>query len=234
MAWKAPAIPGRAFRAGSARATGPVWGRLASGMKAMLPRSCVLLATPLLPLLTAVGLVGLVGCEEAVIEEHAVPKGVEVVDEPAQSTPAPAPDASSVGARPWTVPADWKPVDEQRPMRLATYAAETELGVVEVAISRFPGDVGGMLANVNRWRGQVGLAPAEEADLAGMMDRFETPGFVGHTMRLEGAEQHILAASIYETDEDRTWFVRVTTDPAKADAVESDVFAFSRTFGTGN
>jgi hypothetical protein len=195
------------------------------------------MATPNTPRLIAVLTIPLgllLGCEEPAIEEHSVPKGVEVVDEPAQSTPAPAPDASSAEAWPWTVPAAWKPVDEQRPMRLATYAAETELGVVEVAISRFPGDVGGMLANVNRWRGQVGLPPAEEADLAGMMDRFETPGFVGHTMRLEGAEQHILAASIYETGEDRTWFVRVTTDPAKADAVEDDVFAFSRTFGTGN
>jgi hypothetical protein len=36
----------------------------------------------------------------------------------------------------------------------------------EVAISHFPGDVGGDLANVNRWRQQVALPPIDEAGLA--------------------------------------------------------------------
>ncbi len=37
----------------------------------------------------------------------------------------------------------------------------------EVTVIALPGDVGGELANVNRWRGQIGLAPMGEAELAG-------------------------------------------------------------------
>lgn len=215
-------------------------------MKMMLPRSCVVLVPPLVVLM---GLVGLAGCEESGVEERTVPEGVEVIDGPAEppppavpaepagpAGPTEAPDAAAA-SWPWTAPAGWRFVDESRPMRLATYVIETDAGpdadLVEVAISRFPGDVGGMLANVNRWRGQVGLPPAGEDELDGMMDRFENPGFVGHTMRLDGPSQHMLVASISEPGADRTWFVRVTTDATTADAVEAEVFGFARSFGSG-
>jgi hypothetical protein len=33
----------------------------------------------------------------------------------------------------------------------------------EVTVSIFPNDTGGALSNVSRWRGQIGLPPAEEA-----------------------------------------------------------------------
>ncbi|MFI4915491.1 MAG: hypothetical protein ACIAS6_03155 [Phycisphaerales bacterium JB060] len=202
-----------------------------------------------LPLLALRALLALPACEEAAIEERAVPEGAETIAEPpqtqtqTQTEPAAAAEAADgqpafaedAEAWPWAAPAGWRRVDQERPMRLATYVIESgDAGdAVEVAISRFPGDVGGMLANVNRWRGQVGLAPVASGELDGMMERFENPGFVGHTMRLEGPEGHMLVASIHEAAQDRTWFVRVTTDAAAADAVQDEVFAFARTFGAG-
>ena len=116
-------------------------------------------------------------------------------------------------------------------MRLATYQMQGPAGPVEVAISKFPGDVGGMLANVNRWRGQVGLAPAVETDLEGMIERFENPGFNGSLLHIQGAEQHIVVASIFETGTNHTWTVRISGSPEVAEAVKADVFAFARTFG---
>lgn len=117
-------------------------------------------------------------------------------------------------------------------MRLATYQMQGPSGPVEVAISRFPGDVGGMLANVNRWRGQVGLPPATDADLAGMIEPFESPGFNGSLLHIQGAEQHIVVASIFEPGANQTWTVRVSGTPEVAAAVKADIFAFARTFGT--
>ena len=45
----------------------------------------------------------------------------------------------------------------------------------ELAVTHFPGDVGGDLANVNRWRQQIGLEPIDEAALASQCDARSPP-----------------------------------------------------------
>jgi len=75
----------------------------------------------------------------------------------------------------WKAPSDW----EAKPpgaMRKATYAVPGSGGACELSVTAFPGDVGGELANVNRWRGQVGLAPLGAADLEGSVTRVEANG----------------------------------------------------------
>lgn len=116
-------------------------------------------------------------------------------------------------------------------MRLATYVVQGPEGPVEIAISRFPGDVGGMLANVNRWRGQVGLPPTTEAELDGMIERFQSPGFEGALLHIKGAEQHIVVASLYEASGDRTWTVRMSGTESIATSVREELFEFARSFG---
>lgn len=116
-------------------------------------------------------------------------------------------------------------------MRLATYEMQGPSGPIEVAISRFPGDVGGMLANVNRWRGQVGLPPTTEAEFAEMIEPFNNDRFSGSLLHIEGVEQHIVVASIFESEANQTWTVRVSAVPTVASAIKGEVFAFARTFG---
>jgi hypothetical protein len=195
-----------------------------------------------------VSLCVLAGCEKPAIQEQMVPKDPPAPTaptvpteqpRPTPSTPAPATpplappvaDATPSSAWPWIAPDGWTLVPGERPMRLATYQVQGPSGPVEVAISRFPGDVGGMLANVNRWRGQVGLPPATEADLAGMIEPFDNPGFNGSLLHIQGAEQHIVVASIFESGANQTWTVRVSGTPEIAAAVKVDLFAFARTFG---
>lgn len=101
-------------------------------------------------------------------------------------------------------------------MRLATLVFESQSGPVEVAVTRFPGDVGGVLANVNRWRQQAGLTPVEDAE--GLITRFERPGFQGYWLRIEGEGQHTLAAGVFEASASQTWFARVTAMPAVIDS----------------
>ena len=71
----------------------------------------------------------------------------------------------------WQLPDGWTESADARPMRLATFIAPPPAdaaangggeggGVaepLEVALSAFPDDVGGPLANLNRWRAQLGL-----------------------------------------------------------------------------
>ncbi len=62
-------------------------------------------------------------------------------------------------------------------MRKATYAVPGENGAVgDLSITAFPGAVGGELANLNRWRGQLQLSPIAEADVAGAVTRLTVNG----------------------------------------------------------
>lgn len=81
---------------------------------------------------------------------------------PSASAPASAGDAP--GRPTWTLPASWK---EEPPtqMLVAKFAATEGEARAEVTVSVFPGDVGGLLANVNRWRRQISLPPIGEGEL---------------------------------------------------------------------
>lgn len=179
----------------------------------------------------------MISCGEEQIEERQVPKGSETVpDAPAPPAPAGeqggspgesgAPEAGA--AEPWVVPAGWSRVPGERPMRLATYEAPSESGPIEVAITRFPGNVGGELANINRWRGQMGLAAIDESELESAIERFEAPGYEGYQARIEGEDMHMLAAGVYEQANDRTWFVRANVTPEAADELAPQIFGFAR------
>jgi hypothetical protein len=75
--------------------------------------------------------------------------------------------ASSGQPKPnWDVPSGWKEVPGGQFLVakfLVTGAADAQAAV---NVSMSPGDGGGLLANVNRWRTQLGLGPVAEADLA--------------------------------------------------------------------
>lgn len=144
-------------------------------------------------------------------------------DSPAVETAAPA-------DKPWTVPDGWREMADTPPMRLATYLIDDPDGPVEVAITRFPGDVGGVPANVNRWRGQIGLPAMDEDAVEEIIERFEAPGYAGYEVHLEGPELHMLASGIHDLTADETWFVRVTAPAQPVERVREEVFAFARSF----
>lgn len=62
----------------------------------------------------------------------------------------------------WTLPASpgtWTEDADPGMMRVAAFTITHHDQTALIAITRFPGDVGGLLANVNRWRQQMNLAP---------------------------------------------------------------------------
>ena len=76
----------------------------------------------------------------------------------------------------WIVPKDWEE-GKAAPMRRATFVVKSTDGQsAEVAVSAFPGDVGGLLANVNRWRGQIGLGPVAPDEVASITSDVEISG----------------------------------------------------------
>jgi len=119
-------------------------------------------------------------CREAKVARYRVPK--EKVPEPAPAaadtsamaaTAVPTADGADLT---WTAPATWTPKPAGA-MRKGSYTVAGDNGAeADVSVTAFPGDVGGELANLNRWRGQIQLPPLAEAELAGAVLRSERQG----------------------------------------------------------
>jgi hypothetical protein len=61
------------------------------------------------------------------------------------------------------LPAGWSAVPNVQPPRIAAFKVEGSGQQADLVVTRFPGSaVGSFADNVNRWRGQLGLAPAAE------------------------------------------------------------------------
>lgn len=85
--------------------------------------------------------------------------------------------ASNPGEKPaWEVPAGW----QEQPagsMRLGSFQVTGDQGAkVDISVIKMGANPGGMLANLNRWRGQVGLQPVSEADLEKLTTAREVNG----------------------------------------------------------
>lgn len=85
------------------------------------------------------------------------------------STAVPTANGSDLA---WSAPADWKPKPAGA-MRKGSFTVSGAAGDADLSITAFPGDVGGELANLNRWRGQIQLGPLTDADLPGATTRVE-------------------------------------------------------------
>jgi hypothetical protein len=90
---------------------------------------------------------------------------------PMADTAVPTADTALV----WQAPAPWTPKAASA-MRKGSYTVPGDGGDADLSITAFPGDVGGELANVNRWRGQVGLSNLRPEDLEGSVSRVEANG----------------------------------------------------------
>ncbi|MDQ8182453.1 hypothetical protein [Pelagicoccus sp. SDUM812005] len=75
----------------------------------------------------------------------------------------------------FTAPAGWVE-SPGNSIRIASYTIVKEgYPPADFAITSFPGDTGGLVANVNRWRGQIGLAPWSPAQVQAAVQTLKNP-----------------------------------------------------------
>jgi hypothetical protein len=206
----------------------------------MIARSVLVIALVLAPLCAS--------CRKANVESYRIPKEKDVqmpiatVAPSANSggtTEAPPPSASPMANTPvptaegaeltWTAPPEWaqKP---PAPMRKATFAIPSSSGDAELSITAFPGDVGGELANVNRWRGQVQLPPITEGELAKEVTRVEHNGLkfgVADIVATGANPRRILGASVPFGG--ATWFFKIAGPDAAVSAAKPAFLTFLAT-----
>jgi hypothetical protein len=116
----------------------------------------------------------------------------------------------------WNLPAGWEEVPPGQ-MRVASFRIKGEGSKqADVSVVPLPGMAGGTLANVNRWRSQVGLAPVSEGELSTLAQKVEIAGQPGELYEQAGQGQgsgeptRILAAVLMH--DERAWFFKATGD----------------------
>jgi hypothetical protein len=103
-------------------------------------------------------------------------KSVSFLEAPAAPS-APVIASTAAGDKPeWEIPSGWQEVPPTQMLRAKFVVGAGADARAEINISSFPGDVGGLLANVNRWRGQVGLPPLGEAELNATVESLDVLG----------------------------------------------------------
>jgi hypothetical protein len=98
-----------------------------------------------------------------------LPAGHPPIDMSAQQLP-PGTGADAPNPQ-WTVPEGWQPGKASNVRRASFVATGPEGQTVDIAVTAFPGDVGGMLMNVNRWRSQIGLTPVTSEEIGSMTSK---------------------------------------------------------------
>jgi hypothetical protein len=142
---------------------------------------------------------------------------------------APMMPAGSAGAgKPaWTVPAGWQEVPASQ-FLLAEYSIAGANGVkAEVNVAQLSGNGGGLLSNVNRWRGQIGLDPVDENDLTKVTTTMDVTGGQATFTDMTGTDAQTgqptrLVAAIVPMG-DQSWFYKLMGDE-KIVAREKDAF----------
>ena len=134
--------------------------------------------------------------------------------------------SSSAATVVWDVPPAWKTVQSNQPMRIATYDASG----AEVTVTAFPGPAGGTLANVNRWRGQIGIGEIGEAELAQLLTTARVNSTEVATLAMTGSQGQVMLGAIINPGDGKTWFVKSTTDATAAAALRPTFDAFAKTF----
>lgn len=140
---------------------------------------------------------------------------------PTSSAPsAPASGGSSMANTPvatasgnalvWKGPAHW----QEKPgggMRKGTFTITGEGGSAELAITAFPGDVGGEVANVNRWRGQIQLQSQSPDEVSRSIQRIDANGLKIGVVEMAGTgagATRLLGAMVPHGG--ATWFFKLT------------------------
>jgi hypothetical protein len=173
--------------------------------------------------------------------DGAAPAAAEAPKAPAAPAVAPAPEApkapvampatasmqaeaATFGQPKWAeLPAGWS-AGAPNAMRKGSWSVAGPGGSKgEVAVTVFPGNVGGTTANVNRWRGQLGLAPATEAEVTAAAQPGKVGAVAGQLFRFDSTDGQKAMVALMVPKDGSTWFFKFMGD---RDAVNAQTAAF--------
>jgi hypothetical protein len=136
----------------------------------------------------------------AVCDARAQTGSPQVAAAPPQTTSAPPIK--------WTMPDRWTEVPPSS-MRYASFSAPAEDGgKIDISVVTFPGDGGSDADNINRWRGQMGLAPVDANAVTSQVAALKSGDTTFSTTDIAGANTRTIAA--WTRRDGRVWFFKAT------------------------
>jgi hypothetical protein len=159
-------------------------------------------------------------------QTEALPPGHPSIGGTDQSAPMMSAESAPANKPSWTVPAGWQEVPAAQ-FLLAEYSITGANGAkAEVNVAQLSGNGGGVLPNVNRWRGQIGLDPVDEIGLIKVTTKMAVAGgqatLVDMTGKDMSGEAMRLVAAIVPMG-GQTWFYKLMGDE-KVVADQKDAF----------
>ncbi|MCE9554201.1 MAG: hypothetical protein K8T91_12610 [Planctomycetes bacterium] len=134
----------------------------------------------------------------------------------------------------YKLPEGWQRSERPARMALVTLSTGPEINSAEVTVSPMPGAAGGVMANVNRWRGQVGLEPMELKDVGKIARKLQIDGnaalffrFTGTGAAGEEKEKPKSILAIILPRQGVSWFIKLTGSAEVATAQEPSFVNFA-------
>jgi hypothetical protein len=148
-------------------------------------------------------------CSKDEVSRTKVPKAApQPPAEHVMSAPMQAPVPAH--ALKWTLPSGWT---EEKPegMRFATFRVQGR-PKVDAYVVVLQGQAGGELANVNRWRSQIGLDPVEDKELAKLRKKLDTKAGALSMFDFTGKDKSRMVVALLAGPDGRTWFIKMVGD----------------------
>ena len=126
----------------------------------------------------------------------------------------------------WQVPASWREVPAGQFLVAKFLVTGADNNKANINVSLSPGDGGGLLGNVNRWRGQLRLAPLADAEINKLVTPVDTRA--GKAMFIDmtgtdatGQNARLIGAIVPQANQ--TWFYKLMGNEPVVDR-EKDAF----------
>jgi len=145
----------------------------------------------------------------------------------------PTPDASSDAPK-WTMPEQWVETTPSSDMILKSFSVSGDAGAkAEITISFLLGEGGGVLLNLNRWRGQMGQPPIQQSQLEGAtkslatLDGNATLVDIMGTDSKTGQPARLIAAIVPHRE--KTWFYKIKGNANVVEGQKNNFVEFVKT-----
>jgi hypothetical protein len=157
-------------------------------------------------------------CERVAVREYVAPKQTFPQKAAVREEIEQAQNSAQTPAISLKAPPHWQR-QPPAPMRKASFVVrEADGAKVDISVTSFSGESGGLLANINRWRAQLGLEAVDPKQLESTIERRNLGGreiVIVDFVNEEGPadrKQRIIGAIVPASDE--TWFFKMTGSDA--------------------
>ncbi len=157
------------------------------------------------------------------------PMGTPPAAMPAGAVPPP-PQPTGGQALQWLLPKGWTTA-QAGGMRFATLKPPAQ-GNAEVSVVTLSGPAGGELANVNRWRAQLGLPPIEAAGLASLRKVVQSKAGTVAVFEFANSGSRMVVG-LLSTPAGNTWFLKLLGEDVPVNHAKPDFMKLLGTLSLG-